>query len=185
MRRGGKKGLFGRDPLADPEPLIRRVYLYVSYRLGDGPDAEDVTGTVLENAVRYIETYDEVRGEPLTWLLGIARRCVAQALVGREQATLELHEMRAEGDLEAETIERLTLEAALQTLSEHDRELLSLRYGADLRARQIGKLLGMKPNAVDVAIHRALARLREALEREEAEAQTEITPTTDPAQRLA
>ena len=32
-----------RDPLADPEPLIRRVYAYVAYRLGEGAEAEDVT----------------------------------------------------------------------------------------------------------------------------------------------
>ena len=39
-----------RDPLADPEPLIRRVYAYVAYRIGDGPDAEDVTSEVFERA---------------------------------------------------------------------------------------------------------------------------------------
>jgi len=38
------------DPLANPEPLIRRVYAYVAYRLGDGPDAEDVTSQVFERA---------------------------------------------------------------------------------------------------------------------------------------
>ncbi|MGD0714498.1 MAG: hypothetical protein ABSB24_09975 [Gaiellaceae bacterium] len=32
-----------RDPLAHPEPLIRRVYAYVAYRIGDGADGEDVT----------------------------------------------------------------------------------------------------------------------------------------------
>ena len=31
------------DPLRNPEPLIRRVYGYVAYRIGDGPDAEDIT----------------------------------------------------------------------------------------------------------------------------------------------
>ncbi len=33
--------MFKRDPLANPEPLIRRVYAYVAYFVGDGPDAED------------------------------------------------------------------------------------------------------------------------------------------------
>jgi len=176
------KRLSGRDPLADPEPLIKRVYSYGAFRLGDGADAEGVTGDVLENAVRYIDTYDEVRGEPLTWLLGIARRCVAQALVGREPTALEVQETPDGGDLEADTIERLTLEAALETLAERDQELLALRYGADLRTRQIGNLLGMTPNAVDVAIHRALARLRETLEREQAEA--DVPSVIDPAERL-
>ena len=51
-----------RDPLANPEPLIRRVYAYVAYRIGDGPDAEDVTSEVFERALRYRESYDPTRG---------------------------------------------------------------------------------------------------------------------------
>ena len=41
------------DPLANPEPLIRRVYSYAAYRLGDGADAEDATSETLERALRY------------------------------------------------------------------------------------------------------------------------------------
>ena len=44
-----------RDPLANPEALIRRVYAFAAYRLGDGPDAEDVTSEVFERALRYRE----------------------------------------------------------------------------------------------------------------------------------
>jgi RNA polymerase sigma-70 factor (ECF subfamily) len=156
-----------RDPLANPEPLIRRVYAYVAYRLGDGPEAEDVTSTVFENAVRYVDTYDQTRGEPVAWLLGIARRCVAQALVGRQEPPLELKDEAAHDDVEAELIDRLMLQAALRNLSERDRELIALRYGADLRVRQIADLLGLKQNAAEVALHRALDRLRFALEEEE------------------
>jgi RNA polymerase sigma factor (sigma-70 family) len=59
---------------------------------------------------------------------------------------------------------RLDLRAALERLDERDRELLALRYGGDLTARQIAELMELKTNAVEVALHRALARLREGLE---------------------
>ncbi|MDQ2983772.1 MAG: hypothetical protein M3R70_07605 [Actinomycetota bacterium] len=49
-------------------------------------------------------------------------------------------------------------------LDERDRELIALRYGADLTARQIGRLVGLKTNAVEVALHRVLARLRTTLD---------------------
>jgi DNA-directed RNA polymerase specialized sigma24 family protein len=39
-----------------------------------------------------------------------------------------------------------------------------LRYGADLRAREIGEVLGMKTNAVEVALHRTLAAIRAELD---------------------
>jgi RNA polymerase sigma factor (sigma-70 family) len=63
-------------------------------------------------------------------------------------------------DLEEETIRRLTVARAVATLDERDRELVALRYGADLTARQIAELLGARTNAIEVALHRALARLR-------------------------
>ena len=54
-----------RDPLANPERLIRSVYAYVAYRVGPGPDAEDITSDVFERALRYRESYDPKRGEPM------------------------------------------------------------------------------------------------------------------------
>jgi RNA polymerase sigma-70 factor (ECF subfamily) len=155
--------VFGHDPLADPAPLIRRVYAYVSYRLGDGPEAEDVTSEVFESAVRYRSGFDSRRGEPIAWLFGIARRRVAWSLANRPPPASELVEQEAPGDVESETVERVALDAALQTLSERDQELLALRYGSDLRAREIGWILGLKTNTVEVALHRALERLREAI----------------------
>ena len=41
-----------RDPLADPEQLIERVYSYVAYRIGPGADAEDVTSEAFARALR-------------------------------------------------------------------------------------------------------------------------------------
>jgi len=85
-----------RDPLADPAPLIRRVYSYVAYRIGAGPEAEDVTSDVFERAVRYRDSYDPRRGEPLSWLLGIARRRIADRRV-----TAPLHDGEEEGVVES------------------------------------------------------------------------------------
>ena len=41
--------------------------------------------------------------------------------------------------------------------------MIALRYGADLKTRQIAELLGERTNTVEVALHRALRRLRTAL----------------------
>src|ERR1043166_1203495 len=72
-----------KDPLANPAAAIRRVYSYVAYRIGDGPEAEDITSDVFERALRYRSSYDESRGQPLPWLLGLARRCAADAVSRR------------------------------------------------------------------------------------------------------
>lgn len=153
-----------RDPLAHPERLIRSVYAYVAYRVGPGPDAEDITSEVFERALRYRDSYEPKRGEPIAWLIGIARRCVNGAVSERTEALDSVSDRTAPGDLAEDALRRLTLADAVSQLSARDRELIALRYGADLSARQIGEILDMSANAVDVAVHRAAERLRQALD---------------------
>lgn len=163
---------YQRDPLAHPEELIRHVYAYAAYRLGDGHDAEDVTSEVFERAIRYRRSYDGSKGEPLGWLIGIARRCADDALSRRRRLRdePEPEEIAANGSVEEDAVRRLTLDRALAQLSERDQELIALRYGAELTAPQIAEVMDAQTNAIEVALHRALGRLRRILESEEAEA---------------
>jgi RNA polymerase sigma factor (sigma-70 family) len=149
-----------RDPLDRPEELIRSVYAYVAYRIGDGPDAEDATSDTFERAIRYRESYDGSRGEPIAWLIGIARRCVNDLLAARQPTVAEPPDVPDDGDLEDEAVGRLTIGAEVARLAPSERELIALRYGADLTARPNGELLEMKTNAVEVALHRALGKLQ-------------------------
>jgi RNA polymerase sigma-70 factor, ECF subfamily len=151
------------DPLRNPEPLIRRVYAYVAYRVGDGPDAEDLTSETFERALRYRQSYDPRKGEPVAWLIGIARRCI-EGRPARLELAIDLPDQAGVDDLEERTVRRLALSAAVDQLEERDRELIALRYGADLTARQIAELLDLRTNAVEVALHRALQRLRTTFE---------------------
>lgn len=157
-----------RDPLANPEPLIRRVYAYIAYRVGDSPDAEDLTSETFERALRYRKSYDPRKGEPIAWLLGIAKRCVDGQGPRMELASDSADEPSA-SDLEEDAVRRLMVAGAVATLDDRDRELIALRYGADLTARQIGELLGARTNAIEVALHRALGRLRGVFEEGDSE----------------
>jgi RNA polymerase sigma factor (sigma-70 family) len=153
-----------RDPLADPAPLIRRVYAYVSYRVGAGPHAEDITSEVFERALRYRHSFDGRRGDAAAWLVGIARRCIADHVAAPAEVTIEGVAGTA-GGYEDSSLSRLDLQRAVAALDDRDRELVALRYGADLTARQIAELLGQRVNTIEVALHRTLGRLREELER--------------------
>jgi len=157
--------VFRADPLANPEPLIRRVYAYVAYRIGDGPDAEDLTSETFERALRYKNSYDPRKGEPVAWLIGIARRCI-EGRPPTVELTSEHLEAADQRDLEEDALRRLDLSGAVARLEDRDRELIALRYGADLTARQIAELQDVKTNAIEVALHRALGRLRAQLEGE-------------------
>jgi len=165
------------EPLQYPEPLIRRVYAYVAYRVGDGPDADDITSDVFERALRKQHQFDPKRGEAAAWLIGIARRCISDHFDGRPLLVDTIPEQAAPGELAADAAGRVDMGRVLSVLSERERELVALRYGADLTARQIGELLDLKTNAVEVALHRALQAVRRQLEGP--------APVAEPTPRLA
>jgi RNA polymerase sigma-70 factor (ECF subfamily) len=171
--------IFGRDPLANPEKLIKRVYAYAAYRIGDGPEAEDVTSETFERALRYRKSYDRSKGEPLGWLIGIARRVIAgRGFQSAEIPMAELPEVAAPGEIEEEITDGMVVREAVASLDERDRDLVALRYGADLTVVQIAELLGLRTNTVDVALHRARKRLAAKLEPalDEGDATTNPTP---------
>jgi RNA polymerase sigma factor (sigma-70 family) len=155
--------MLGGDPLRHPEPLIRRVYSYVAYRVGDGPDAEDITNDAFERALRYRDTYDRKKGTPQAWLLGIARTCVAEYFGQRDPGGASAPDPGTGHDLERDAVQRVTIQSAIARLGDRDRELIALRYGADLKVREIAELLGERTNTIEVALHRALERLRQDL----------------------
>jgi RNA polymerase sigma-70 factor (ECF subfamily) len=171
-----------RDPFDHPEEAIKRLYSYVAYRIGPGAEAEDVVSETIERALRYRASYDHRKGPPAAWLAGIASRVMADAA---HRAA-----MRADGDPEdfqepiedfsAASLRRLHLRKGMTLLDDRSRELLALRYGADLRAREIAKLLDLQTNAVEVALSRALGRLRAVLD----EDQTGPAPRPAPERSL-
>src|SRR5207247_1626828 len=111
--QGERRLMFQRDPLADPAPLIRRVYGFVAYRIGAGPDAEDVTSEVFERAVRYRHTYKPSKGEPAAWLIGIAWTQVAERARRAPAVAGELIDGASGDDFADAVVRRLTLEEAV------------------------------------------------------------------------
>jgi RNA polymerase sigma-70 factor (ECF subfamily) len=165
------------DPLARPEELLRRVYAYVAYRVHDRTEAEEITSETFVRAVRYRDRYDPSLGEPVAWLLGIARRCIYDASL-QPRPESPAAEPAVGGDLEGEVVSRMTLASALAALSSTDRDLIALKYGADLSTREIARVLEMRPGSVDVALSRARSRLKELLE-------SELTTRPAPATKVA
>ena len=132
---------------------------------GDGPDAEDITSAAIERALRYRDRFDPRRGDAAAWLIGIARRCIGEHFGERAGSRRARARGGGAGRARGRLRDRLDLRHAVSLLDARDRELIALRYGADLTARQIGEVLDVKTNAVEVALHRALQTLRDALER--------------------
>lgn len=132
-------------------------------------DAADV---VAETFVSAWHRIDEIPDEPATraWLLGTARRIIAaQAKGDRRDAKLteRLAEQFGQRYGEVPPVERLeqvsVIGAAIERLSENDRELLFLVAWDELQPAEIGALLGLPGPVVRKRLQRARKRLRRHL----------------------
>ena len=137
------------------------VYAYC-VRRGAHELADDVVDDVYLVAWRRL---DEVPPAPLSWLLGVARRALANKRRSqRRQAALVA---RLEIDTESrptEESDRAPVLEALRTLREADRELLLLVAWDGLSTREAARVLDCSAVAVRIRLHRARRRLAAALE---------------------
>lgn len=150
------------------------VYRYVRFRVATREAAEDVTSEVFMKALRSLHRYDENRASPRTWLLRIARNAVTdhlRALKRRGSLHVSLDRIpdlvadipsQEERVVKQERIQRLL--NGSQTLRQADQEILSLRYGSGLDNAEIAEHLNISNNAVAVRLHRALKRLKSAVD---------------------
>jgi RNA polymerase sigma factor (sigma-70 family) len=151
-----------------------RVYRYVRFRLPTREAAEDVTSEVFLKALRALDRYDPERASPKTWLLKIARNAVTdylRTLKRRSSLHVSLDrvpDLVADGPSQEERLlqqeQTEGLLNAKRSLKMADQEILSLRYGAGLSNQEVAEFLGISHNAAGVRIHRALTRLRAAVD---------------------
>ena len=150
---------------------LARVYGFFAYRVAGRDDAEDLTQQTFERGLRAWDRFDSRRAAVGTWLLAIARNllidhyraAVPESVSGplQDVPAGELPTYNGAGPslgLEPELAE------ALDGLEQRDREILALRYGADLTGPEIVELTGLTLANVQQIISRSLRKLREALE---------------------
>ncbi|MEU9786721.1 sigma-70 family RNA polymerase sigma factor [Streptomyces phaeochromogenes] len=152
---------------------FRRVMAYCLRRASEAT-AHDAVAEVYAVAWRKRRQLPADDEEAVLWLLGIARRVLAnQARSQRRWARLLLRAAeRAEPDPPPAADPYGTqdagdagdgLAAALAQASDADRELLRLAYWDDLSRSDIATVLGISVGAVDTRLHRARQRLRQRL----------------------
>jgi RNA polymerase sigma factor (sigma-70 family) len=161
-----------RPPFAEIyDDYVWSVYGFFGYRLPSRETAEDLTQLTFENALRAWDRYDPRRGSALTWLMAIARNVLIDHY---RRGRSVRHETIGEGEAATEALgsqpppEPLgvspELERALATLGRRERELVALRYGAELPGPEIAELTGLSLANVQQILSRSLRKLRAELE---------------------
>lgn len=148
---------------------LPRVLNFFRYRLGPTADVEDLTARTFEKAWRARHRYRrDLAGFP-TWLLTIARHVAIDHLRARQRPLrnepLDAAAAVASRDHTPEQqamrqSEAQRLAALLETLEPRQRELIAMKYGADMTNRAIAHATGLSESNVGTILHRAVEALR-------------------------
>lgn len=149
------------------DAYVSPIYRYHYSRVGNAIDAEDLTSqtfmAVLESLPRY-----KPRGYFSAWIFRIAHNKAMDFFRAQQRNLDELplhlayHEDALEKIIQGQTHEELS--ELLQSLKEDEREVLRLRYVAQLSYVEIASMLGRKEDAVRKSLKRLLERLSCQLE---------------------
>ena len=151
------------------EKTSKGVYAYALSLLKNAHDAEDVCQET------FLSIYDkagdyEPQGKPMAWIITVAKRHALTVL--RKERGKSYIEEAEKANAEAfsrteNTEQRLLLQAATEVLNDDERQIVMLKAVAGMKAREIGKILGMPLNTVLSKYHRAIGKMRLYIEKED------------------
>lgn len=148
------------------ERYAARVYRYARARTGSDTAAEDILSETMLGALEALDRYDSRRGSFASWLFTIATR----RIIDRQRRDRRFRDLleRAwepagtEDDMLTTIVrgdDAARLRGLLAGLPERDRELILLRYSAELSSAEIGQVVAASAGAVRVRLTRLLDRL--------------------------
>jgi len=150
------------------------IHRYVASRVRRPSDAEDLTQLVFVKALEALPRY-ESRGVPFgAWLFRLARNAIIDfSRTSHEHADLAQSVDRAgtgagPDEMVVTRQEIDAVGAALSTLTEDQRDAITLRFFAGLSAREAAEVMGKQEGTVRGLQFRAIAALRRELGIEEA-----------------
>lgn len=143
---------------------VQPIYRYLRGRVGTVAEAEDLTSQTFIAAYEGLQTYRE-RGYFTAWLFRIARSKLMDHFRGNKyEVPLDVIENRAEMDdalgrvVRSDEVNKLA--RLIGSLDADQRDLIRLRYVADLSFAEMAEVLGKSEGAVKKSLYRLLANIK-------------------------
>ncbi len=147
-----------------------RVFAYVAYRVGRRQDAEDITADVFMRVIEKIAQF-EYRGEGsfAAWLFRIAYNRVQQFYRQSQKQSFimldDIPDIKSNQMLPDEALMRkeqfARLHDMIASLSTRRQEVISLKFFAGLRNKEIAEILGLDERSVASHLSRGLDDLQQ------------------------
>lgn len=142
-----------------------RLYRYAYLRTHRHDEAEDIASQVFTEAVRSIKSY-RGQGSVFSWLFGIEKNLIYDRLKSEQRRPEYDREQPTRGDVD-DSLDAvpgsIDLLAALDELTDDQREAIVLRFYLGMSTREIAQVMRKHEAAVFSLQARALAALRRRL----------------------
>ncbi len=148
------------------DAITPKLFGYLVNTLKDKTLAEDIFQNTWLKVIQALPQFRYKGNSVSSWIFAIARNECRQYWRNNKGEVELLDDQMAEvssPDANKTTDDRLVVEKILKDLSEDDRELLRLRYIADLPIDEIAKVLNINFVAVRVRLYRAVSRARKLM----------------------
>jgi RNA polymerase sigma-70 factor (ECF subfamily) len=149
------------------------IYRYLYRYLGDAHLAEDLTSEVFVRLLQVLDTSRAPRDQLKGWLYRVAHNLAMDWF--RQQAkgeTLPLYEELV-SDSQSPAIwmeehqDQYRLRQAIRQLTPSQQQVILLRFGEDLKIKQVSQLMDKSEGSIKLIQFRAVKRLRKILGQEE------------------
>jgi RNA polymerase sigma-70 factor (ECF subfamily) len=153
------------------DAYMERIYRFVYFRVEDQQTAEDITSQVFLKAWSNLDRFSFTRTPYLAWLYTIAHNAVIDHYRTRKVSTalddVQLsqpdHAEVVEDDIDM-SAEMKSIKAALQTLTDDQQKVLTLKFMEGLSNHEIARHLGKREGAIRALQMRGLQALAKQLE---------------------
>ena len=151
------------------EAYFDRIYRYISLKIRDQTEAEDLTQQVFMKALQSVSSY-KCKGAPFSsWLYRIAHNHTVDYYRKHSKATIPIDDLPltdCSHDPQKMLEQKIDVEELMEAtkhLSTAQQEVLSLRFTGDLSIKECAQIMGKSENAIKALQHSAVIALRKAL----------------------
>ncbi len=151
------------------EQNFDKIYRYISLKVGNNTEAEDMTQQVFIKALQSISSYKWKDVPFSAWLFRIAHNQIIDYYRKQSrQSTTPLYEYMAVTNFDPEKaiedksdIERLLI--ASKKLTAAQQEVIALRFAGELPIAEVARIMGKTQGAIKALQHSAIAALRKLM----------------------
>jgi len=168
-------GLLSSSELEDIfESNYKKVYNFISFRINNHHDTEELVSQVFEKVIIKYYMYDNTRSTMEAWVIGIAKNIVndyfrvlkRRNLVSIDNVLNLICGRFQPSEIVVKNEENKELIKVLNTLTDKERTIVAMKFSTGLKNKEIAQIMNLSESNVGSILFRTLKKMRAKLESE-------------------